>query len=117
MRVFAVILTALFCIETAAARAAELAAPQLKFVFGVAINLGPAIAVQTVNGRRKLLQIIGGEIEGPGMRGTILSGGWDWQTLRSDGCVEIAADYFVKTEDGVTIKVKDTGFACQPVDG
>jgi hypothetical protein len=38
-----------------------------------------------------------------------LSGGADWQIVRSDGVAELDANYQIKTDDGVIIYVKNNG--------
>lgn len=46
-----------------------------------------------------------------------MPGGWDWQLIRSDGCVEVEADYFLKTDDGVVINIVNKGALCMPAQG
>ena len=44
------------------------------------VTLGPAVNLgQTAKGNRRYIPITGGTIEGPGVRGEVLPGGWDWQ--------------------------------------
>lgn len=38
-----------------------------------------------------------------------MSGGADWQIVRSDGVAELDANYQIKTDDGVIIYVKNNG--------
>lgn len=97
--------------------AEEPAAPELEFVFEETVTLGPSIAPgKTPLGGRNIIPITGGTFEGPGLRGEVLPGGWDWQLLREDGCLNIVADYFLKTDDGVVINVRNTGVACRPTE-
>jgi hypothetical protein len=51
--------------------------------------------------------IIGGEFSGPQMRGKILTGGADWQILRTDGVSELEARYTLATDDGALISVRN----------
>lgn len=46
---------------------------------------------------------MGGQFEGPGIRGAILPGGYDWQFVRPDGVTEMDARYVLKTDDEVLI--------------
>lgn len=93
-------------------------APRLEFAFEEIVTLGPAVAVgETSLGRRTMIPITGGTFSGPGIEGTIMAGGWDWQLLRSDGCTEIKADYMIRTDDGVVINVINVGALCPPRDG
>ena len=93
-------------------------APRLEFAFEEIVTLGQAIPVgETPRGRRKIIPITGGTFSGPGIQGTIIAGGWDWQLTRSDGCTEIEADYMIKTDDGVVINVINVGALCPPEPG
>jgi hypothetical protein len=87
--------------------------PTLEFVFEEVVTLGQSTAPgDTAKGGRLVIPITGGTFEGPEIRGTIVPGGWDWQLRRADGCTEIEADYFLKTDDGVVINVVNKGVIC-----
>lgn len=93
-------------------------APTLEFAFEEIVTLGEASAPgDTARGGRLIIPITGGTFEGPGLKGTVLPGGWDWQLRRPDGCTEIEADYFLKTDDGVIINVVNKGVLCPPAAG
>ena len=93
-------------------------APHLQFAFEEIVTLGQAIPVgETPLGRRNIVPITGGTFAGPGIEGTIVAGGWDWQLIRSDGCTEIKADYMIRTNDGVVINVVNVGALCPPEAG
>jgi hypothetical protein len=96
-----------------AAPAAAQQVPALEFAFSETVDLGEGIAVgPTTRGERTIIPITGGTFEGPGLRGTIVPGAWDWQLLRPDGCRELEADYFLKTDDGAIINVVNTAVLC-----
>ena len=85
-------------------------APQLEFVCELKVKLNPAIVVgETPHGVRRIIPIVGGTVEGPGIKAEILNGGADWQIVRSDGVAELEAHYQMKTDDGVIIYIKNTG--------
>lgn len=87
--------------------------PTLEFVFEEIVTLGQATAPgDTARGGRLIIPITGGTFEGPEIKGTIIPGGWDWQLRRDDGCTEIEADYFLKTDDDVVINVVNKGVLC-----
>ena len=44
---------------------------------------------QTPYGDRRVVEILGGRVEGPTLKGKILPGGSDWQIIRSDGVADI----------------------------
>lgn len=93
-------------------------APVLEHVFSELVTLGPASSPgTTAYGGRTIIPITGGTFEGPGIKGTILPGGWDWQLKRADGCTDVKADYMLRTDDGVIINVVNTGALCPPEPG
>jgi hypothetical protein len=92
--------------------------PRFEFAFEEIVTLGQGIPVgETPLGRRNIIPITGGTFSGPGIEGTIIAGGWDWQLTRSDGCTEIEADYMIRTNDGVVINVINVGALCPPEPG
>lgn len=104
------------CFSAMPAAAQQL--PALEFAFAETVTLGEAISVgQTTRGERFIIPITGGTVEGPGIRGTVLPGGWDWQLVRPDGCKELVADYFLKTDDGAIINVVNEAVICPPREG
>jgi hypothetical protein len=108
-------LAAAMAVPVAAQEAPE---PNLEFVFEEVVKLEPAIEVgQTARGNRRIIPIVGGRFEGPNIRGEVLPGGWDWQLDRADGCTDVVADYFLKTDDGVVINVRNTGTICRAAEG
>lgn len=89
--------------------------PGLELLYRSVVTLGTPIQVgETGRGTRRIIPITGGTFEGPNMRGEILPMGWDWQLDRADGCTEIVADYFLRTDDGVVINVVNSGALCRP---
>jgi len=93
-------------------------APTLEFVFEEIVTLGPATAPgDTARGGRLIIPITGGTVQGPEIKGTVMPGGWDWQLTRPDGCTDVKADYFLKTDDGAVINVVNTGEICPGADG
>jgi len=101
-----------------AAQPAPSPPPTLEFAFEEIVTLGQATLVgETSRGQRNIIPITGGTFAGPGIKGTIVPGGWDWQLVRKDGCTEVKADYMLKTDDGVVINVINEGALCPPVDG
>lgn len=92
--------------------------PSLEFAFSEVVTLAADITPgQTARGQRNIVPITGGTFEGPGIKGKILPGGWDWQLRRPDGCMEIEANYMLQTDDRVTINVINKGTACVPPPG
>jgi len=55
-------------------------------------------------------------VEGPGLKGIVLSGGVDWQVVCPDGTTELEARYDLQTHDGGTISVENRGLRRGPVE-
>ena len=108
----------LIAVIPASAQQPPAAEPELEFVLEEIVTLGPAVEVgETARGHRRIIPITGGRFEGPGLKGEVMPGGWDWQLDRADGCTEIVADYFLRTDDGAVINVRNTGTLCRPAEG
>ncbi len=75
----------------------------------VLVSLGPAPC-----GERRFVPLGGGTVQGPELNGTLVSGGVDWQVARSDGVLEIAAHYVIRSDDGALIEVKSEGLRHGP---
>lgn len=89
-------------------------APQLEYVVELKVKCEGAYQVgQTSHGNRFIIPIVGGTFEGPKMKGTILSGGADYQLQDNEhGRTEVEAIYSIKTDDGVNIHVRNRGLIC-----
>jgi len=85
-------------------------APQLEFALQLKVTLGQAFSIEnTQHGRRTVIPITGGTFEGPGIKGTIINGGADYQLANAQGRTELEAIYCIKTDDGVYIHVRNRG--------
>ncbi len=78
---------------------------------GPLVTLGPA-----KHGERRFVPLGGGIVEGPELNGTIVEGGVDWQLLRADGVLEIAAHYVIRTTDDALVEVQSDGLRHGPPD-
>lgn len=84
--------------------------PKLTFAFEARITLAPPIEQGIVDGKRKrFIPITGGTIKGPELKGEILPGGGDWQSIHPDGLTEIYARYSMKADDGTVIAITNPG--------
>jgi hypothetical protein len=84
--------------------------PRLEFFCELYVTLDPAVVVgDTPHGTRRIIPITGGKVAGPNIKGEILKGGADWQTVRKDGVAELEAHYQFKTDDGTVIYIKNVG--------
>ncbi len=69
----------------------------------------PQLFGKTPYGERRVINIVGGTVAGPRLRGKILPGGADWQIIRSDGVADIFAKYTVEIEGGGFVLVTSAG--------
>ncbi len=88
--------------------------PQLEFALQLRVTIDGTYTVGDIqHGRRVVIPITGGTFEGPLLKGTILSGGADYQLVSHDGKrTELEAIYSIKTDDGVIIHVRNRGLVC-----
>jgi len=87
-----------------------LASPALEFVMEARVTIGPAMDVGiTARGERRIIPITGGSFEGPGLRGSVIPDGADWQVIRPDGAAELEARYTLETDSGGLIYVVNRG--------
>ena len=70
----------------------------------------------TPYGERRVIHILGGEVEGARLKGRILPGGADWQIIRSDGAADIRARYTIAADNGALILVSSEGLRHGPPD-
>ena len=60
------------------------------------------------SGFLRVIPIVGGSFEGK-IRGTVVSGGADWNTTRENKIAHVFAKYLLKTEDGEYIAIENEG--------
>jgi hypothetical protein len=91
--------------------------PQLstRYVFSLAIKIGaPIVAGDLGHGIRRIIPILGGELHGEGMKGTIFPYGADFQTIRPNGFTEVEAKYAFKLDDGAIVYIENVGIRFGP---
>lgn len=86
------------------------AAPKLVFAFEARVQVGPPLVVGAVpGGTRRIVQILSGTFEGPGIKGRVVPGGADWQIIRADGFSDLDTRYTLETDKGQIIYVQNAG--------
>jgi hypothetical protein len=91
--------------------------PQLatKYVFSLSIKVGtPIVAGDLGYGIRRVIPVLGGTVQGEGIKGTIHSGGADFQVIRPDGFTELEAKYTFELDDGAVIYIENIGVRFGP---
>jgi hypothetical protein len=84
---------------------------QVRCEVGALVTLGAA-----KHGERRYVPLGGGTVRGPELNGTLVEGGVDWQVARSDGALEIAAHYVIRTDDGALVEVQSDGLRHGPAE-
>ncbi|MDQ0675216.1 hypothetical protein QFZ36_002777 [Pseudarthrobacter siccitolerans] len=80
--------------------------PSLSFLARILVDVGEPVDIgRTPEGHRRIVPILGGTITGPGLQGTVLPGGADFQILRSSESTDLDARYALEIEDGSRIYV------------
>lgn len=67
-------------------------------------------------GHMRVFKIKGGTFEGERVRGSILGGGGDWQTMRADGVVELDVRCLMQADSGALIHLTGQGLRHGPPD-
>lgn len=99
------------CVCYTGVSAQEFEAPELEFTCELKVTIDPPMQLGiTPRGKRVIIPIAGGTFEGPGLKGTVLKGGADYQYVSLDGeRTELNAIYTIKTDDNVLIHVQNAG--------
>jgi Protein of unknown function (DUF3237) len=66
---------------------------------------------RTPYGDRRVIDIIGGRVDGPRLQGRILPGA-DWQVVWPDGTADLTARYGIETDAGARVLVRSDGLRC-----
>jgi hypothetical protein len=91
------------------------AALQTKYVFSLAIKVGaPIVAGDLGHGVRRIIPILGGEVRGEGLKGTIFPVGADFQVIRPNGFTELEAKYAFEMNDGAIVYIQNMGIRFGP---
>ena len=84
--------------------------PKFEFVYECEVKIAAALDFGTTSeGHRRIIPITGGAFRGPLLRGEVVSNGADWNLQRTDGTASVEAAYYLKTDDGVLIRIVNKG--------
>ena len=88
--------------------------PSLRLFSRASVEVAaPQILGKTPLGERRVVQILGGRLEGQ-LRAEVLPGGADWQIVTADGVSHLEARYTIRTPDGALILVHNRGVRHAP---
>ena len=90
--------------------------PGLEFAFEVRAEVAaPLVIGELPEGTRRIVDIVGGSVTGPGIAGKLRPGGADWQLIRrEDGFTVVDARYTIETDSGSLIYVQNKGIRHAP---
>jgi hypothetical protein len=75
-------------------------------VYEARVDIGERRALgNSATGERYMIDILGGDFQGPQLRGRVLPGGADRQLLRPDGIKQLHAVYEMQTDDGAVLTI------------
>ncbi len=84
--------------------------PTLEHLCTVVVDVGaPQEIGDTPSGKRRVIPILGGTVQGTHLNGRVLQGGADFQSIRSATFTDIHARYVIETTDHETVYVENTG--------
>ena len=93
--------------------------PQLatKYVFTLTVRIGEVTSAGEIgHGVRRIIPILGGEVRGEAVNGTVCAFGADFQIIRPNELIELEAKYAFETDDGAVVYVENTGIRFGPLD-
>ena len=86
----------------------NLPTPQLKFFADLSVQVDkPHEVGQTHHGVRRLIPILGGQVQGEGWTARVLPGGADFQLIVNERMAELDARYVIETDGGDLIYVQN----------
>jgi hypothetical protein len=92
----------------------EPAAPALELLARVRVDVDtPQTIGPTLLGERRIVGILGGDVDGPELRGRVLPGGADWQVVTETASL-LEARYTIETDDGALVYVRNFGIRHGP---
>jgi hypothetical protein len=82
--------------------------PPLQFFADLSVHVdSPQEVGQTLHGQRRVIPILGGEVQGQGWSARVLPGGADFQLILNPRMAELDARYVMETDGGDLIFVQN----------
>lgn len=84
------------------------APPSLQYFADLSVHVAPPQEVgQALHGQRRVIPILGGEVQGQGWSARVLPGGADFQLILNPCMAELDARYVIETDGGDLIYVQN----------
>lgn len=91
--------------------------PVLEYAFEIRVDVDPDIHLgRGADEALSFTPITGGTVDGPLLRGVVLSGGGDWSVERA-GTSQLEARYLLRAADGAAIDILNRGYYRDVEDG
>jgi hypothetical protein len=88
--------------------AAALATPQLEFFADLSVQVDrPQEVGRTLQGNRRVIPILGGQVKGEGWTARVLPGGADFQLILGETVAQLDARYVLETDGGDLVFVQN----------
>lgn len=82
--------------------------PELNFFCELMVQVAqPQTVGATLHGLRRVIPIVGGQVQGDGWQGRVLPGGADFQLILSETASELDARYVIELDGGDLIYVRN----------
>jgi hypothetical protein len=82
----------------------------LRLIARLRVDIGEFLEVGEVpSGRRRVIPIGRGTVDGPELVGEVVPLGADWNLVRADGSETVSARYLIRTHDDVLLSVHNEG--------
>ena len=92
-----------------------IAPPELRPFASFAVEVAePQVVGAVTHGTRRVIPILGGQVQGEGWRGRVLPGGADFQLIVHDGYAELDARYVVELDGGDLVFVQNQAVRSGP---
>jgi hypothetical protein len=93
--------------------------PRLELMARFTVDLAPPIwemGKTSDLGKRRIIPITGGRVEGPLFNGRILNNGADWQIVTDDGLTIIDTRFLVEADGGSLVYLQTKGYRYGPAE-
>jgi hypothetical protein len=90
---------------------------ETKYVFTITAKIADVTTAGDIGtGVRRIIPIIGGEVNGADISGKVLPFGADFQIIRPNELIELEAKYAFETDDGAVVYVENKGMRFGPIE-
>ena len=88
-----------------------------RYAFTITARIGDVVSAGDIgHGVRRIIPIVGGDVRGPEVNGTVCPFGADFQIIRPNELIELEAKYAFETDDGAIVYVENRGIRFGPLD-